>query len=46
MENSNKKEELKYKTMEVLKKQNEYSLCIPVYNEGNRILKELEKAQV
>ncbi len=45
MENSNKKEELKYKTIEVLKKQNEYSLCIPVYNEGNRILKELEKAQ-
>ena len=45
MENRNKKEESKYKTMEVLKKQNQYSLCIPVYNEGNRILKELEKAQ-
>lgn len=39
------REELKYQTIEIIGKQNEYSLCIPIYNEGNRILTELEKAK-
>lgn len=34
----------KYIKKQLDSKKNEYSLCIPIYNEGDRILKELERA--
>lgn len=34
----------KYTVKELNRKKSEYSLCIPVYNEGKRIIKEIERA--
>lgn len=35
----------KYKKTELKNKENNYCLCIPIYNEGNRILAELSRAK-